>query len=92
MRQSYAIAAESLVLLETGEYSDKTTHGPFKALQDFDLKEKAKEFKSATFTPRWDGDEPEPSDFLAWLATSGLIEDVPAVQFHIGSYSGLEIE
>lgn len=85
--------AGELLILEDGEYSDKSWAGPFRVLKDFDIVELAEQLKS-TFKPAEHhySEEPGPSDFREWLHTQGFIEDVECRSVHVGSYGTLEIE
>jgi hypothetical protein len=85
--------AGELLILEDGEYSDKSWSGPFRVLKDFDIVDLAEQLK-ATFKPEEHhySSEPEPYNFRDWLHTQGFIEDVECRSVHIGSYGRLEIE
>ena len=85
--------AGELLILEMGEYSDKSWSGPFRVLKDFDLRDMADEFKSS-FKPEKDNytDEPSPYDLRDWLHKSGLIEDVDCRSAYIGSYGTISID
>lgn len=85
------IAAGHLLIIETGEYSDRSWHGPFRVLKDFDQAE-----VSETFRQEWSPDEcswrdredgPSEHDIMPWLARNGYIDDVDNVRvWHVGSY------
>ena len=91
METSYK--AGELLILETGEYSDKSWSGPFKVLKDFDIREAAAQYKSE-FKPDENSysDEPSPYEFRDWLSKTGLIEDVDCRSVHIGSYGSVCID
>lgn len=80
-----------LVILETGEYSDRSWHGPFRALKDFNIREAAQEFQDG-FKPEDEWDRAGPHEFVAWLSSSGYLEEVDAASVHVGSYGSLEID
>lgn len=79
-----------IIVLETGEYSDHSWHGPYRALKDFDIREAAEEFK-ASFKPEDEWDRPGPYEFVAWLAKAGFVEAIDCRTVHVGSYGTLEI-
>jgi len=82
------LEAGTILLLETGEYSDHSTHGPFIILKAFDQSVVSKEYKDS-WTPTEEDfyDRPDPHGFIAWLATQGYIEDAPKTfRWHVGSY------
>jgi hypothetical protein len=83
--------AGELLLLESGEYSDKSWAGPFRVLKDFDIREAAGEVKAA-YKPDYDGDEPGTTNLREWLFTNGFLEDVECRSIHIGSYGRIEID
>lgn len=81
----------SVIILHTGEYSDKQARGPYKTLKPFNGDELVFKFISG-WVPKWEGDEtPDPSEFDAWLFTAGYLEPIENVtHWHIGSYGRLE--
>jgi hypothetical protein len=82
-----------LLILEDGEYSDKSWSGPFRVLKDFDIIELAEQLKATWKTgPNDYGSGPGPFDFRDWLHKEGFIADVECRSVHIGSYGTLEIE
>ena len=85
--------AGELVILENGEYSDRSWSGPFRVLKDFDMVELAEQLK-ATFQPEQDhySSEPGPYDFIQWLSAEGYLQDVECRRVHVGSYGQLEVE
>jgi hypothetical protein len=89
------IKAGATLVLETGEYSDYTFHGPFRVLRDFDQAEAVEQHKAAwRCDPEksWD-DKPDTNSFIGWLNREGMIEDIPGVvSWHIGNYMSLEPE
>lgn len=80
-----------IVMIATGEYSDHCTT-PYRVLKPFTFAEAAEKFK-AQFVP-----EPprqygqRPSQFEAWLASNGYIEDMAVHEVHIGSYGQLAFD
>lgn len=85
------IAAGTILILESGEYSDKSWHGPFRVLKDFDQAEISQTFRD-NWSPGPDSwrdkeDGPGRGDFLSWLVRNGYVEDLDGVvAWHIGSY------
>lgn len=90
---STAYKAGELLIIEMGEYSDKSWSGPYRVVKDFDIVELAEQLK-ATFKPAEHAysDEPGPYDFRDWLSAEGFIQDVECRSVHIGAYGTLEIE
>lgn len=82
--------AGELLVLEDGEYSDKSWAGPFRVVKDFDIRE-AEEACRAAHKPTYEGDEPGPWEFREWLCKTGYLADVDCRSIHIGSYSRIEI-
>lgn len=86
------IKAGTILVMETGEYSDYTFTGPFRVLRDFDQGGAAEQHK-AQWMPEPDGwrDEPDTDSFIGWLNREGFIEEIDGVvSWHIGSYGRLE--
>src|SRR6185312_10920888 len=84
----------TLLVLETGEYSDYTFHGPFRVMKGFDevkvVDLHRKQWKPEN--PEWDT-EPDTDSFMGWLTAQGYIEPVEnLVSWHIGSYGRLEAD
>lgn len=83
------IGKGDLLTIATGEYSDYSVLGVFRALKQFNPDVEVKRYKDSH--PTEDGDEyRELSDFVAWLGAEGLVETVPSREWHIGSYGRLE--
>lgn len=80
-----------ILVLESGEYSDKSWHGPFRVLKDFKLREAAEQMRSE-FKPTCDSEVPDPWGLIGWLTQHGYIEDIEHLSAHIGSYGQLEID
>ena len=86
MSEQYDFAAGDLLMLTEGEYSDKGWSGPFKVLRPFQRRGVYETFM-AQWKPADDWQErADPSDFIAWLATQGFIEDAPSKSWYLGSY------
>jgi len=89
---SQTLKAGTLLIIETGEYSDKQWNGPVRMLGDYTKKELAE-----LFLREW-APEPEkdwqtharPENFLSWLVKSGKVEFVPAENWHVGCYGDFE--
>lgn len=90
---STAYKAGELLVIEWGEYSDKSWSGPYRVAKDFDILEYAEELK-ATWKPGPHDytDEPGPYELRDRLHKEGFIEDVECRSVHIGAYSTIEIE
>lgn len=82
---------DSLLIIETGEYSDSSWIGPVKMLVDKTKQELADEFKSEfVFDPDINcvGEGPSPYDFLPWLIKKRYAENYDNINsWHIGSYN-----
>lgn len=87
------LKAGTFLVIETGEYSDRSWGGPVRMLKDATKGDLAEAFQ-AEWKPNPDYDwqlTPEPSDFLPWLVKAGWAEDVPNVEsWHVGSYGRFE--
>lgn len=79
--------AGELLILETGEYSDYTFHGPFRVQCDFDLRDQIERFLDTQEDRDWCSHY----DFIAFLSKDGFIQDVECEHIHIGSYGRLKI-
>jgi hypothetical protein len=85
---SQTIKAGTLLIIETGEYSDRDWQSPVRVLKDFVKFDVAEEFKAL---PRSRRRSPGPADFLPWLITAGYVEAVDDVtSWHVGCYSQFE--
>lgn len=89
--RSTVLEVGSLLLIQTGEYSDRMTTGPFRVLKRLDRVEVSKAFISE-FKPEDEGDRPDPDAFLPWLAKNGYVEDVESTLWHVGSYGDFSAE
>lgn len=77
------IRAGTLLIIETGVYSDRDWSGPVRVLKDIDREEVARSFRLENNSPRG----PEASDFLPWLVASDYVEDAEnIVAWHVGGY------
>lgn len=82
------IAAETCLILEEGEYSDKSWSGPFRVLKDMDQAALAQEFRDqwSPAAGNW-RDYPSVGEFIAWLSTNKFIEDIDnAWSWYLGIY------
>jgi len=81
------------LIIETGDYSDYTFHGPFVVVKEIDKDEIEKEFL-AQWTPKKSWEEhPSPDHFLGWLASNLYIISMPQVfTWHIGGYGQVELD
>jgi hypothetical protein len=89
------LEAGTLLIIETGEYSDQSWSGPVKVLKTVTKRELVDAFK-AQWKPgehswRDAEDGPGENDFLPWLVSSGHVEDVQNVHsWHVGNYGSFE--
>lgn len=89
---SQVLKKGTLLVIETGEYSDRGWSGPVRMLGDYSKADLAEQFRQEwkPIDP-WDGDKPRPDDFLPWLIKVGKAEDVEDVHsWHVGSYGEFE--
>lgn len=86
------IAAGTLLIIETGEYSDQSWHGPVRMTRDATKRELADAYRAQWVKgPDYWNDGPKPGDFLPWLVKAGHAEHVDNVQsWHVGSYGQFE--
>lgn len=91
---SQTLKAGSLLIIETGEYSDRSWSDPVRLLKDVVKADIADGYRAAwpSLKEKYDDDDrPDPSGFLLWLVKSGYAEDVANVHsWHIGSYGDFE--
>lgn len=85
---SQVLKKGTLLILETGEYSDSSWHGPVRMLKDATKADLAEAFASEWSPPaEYPDDKPEPHDFMPWLIKSGYAETVEEIaSWHVGSY------
>lgn len=93
---SQRLAKGTLLVIETGEYSDRTTRDPIRLLVSATKQELADAYR-AEWSKDTDGggwrDEPDGDGFFAWLVRSGRAEDVANVHtWHVGSYGRFDPE
>lgn len=85
------LEAGTLLIIETGEYSDKSWDGPIRvvrAAKKGDLK--AAFLASWMPTDAWD-ETPGADDFLPWLIKEGWVEYVENVtSWHVGDYDAFD--
>lgn len=83
-----------------GEYSDYMVNGLVKVLTPFDLDEVKTEWERKhtgvsehnVFKHRGERRlKPNGVDFLPWLVSKGLVEDVDYIEVHTGSYGECDI-
>ena len=82
----------TLLIIETGQYSDRTWRGPVRMTRAAKKSELAAAYV-AQWRPTDDGwrDEPDADGFLPWLVKEGYVEDVgDAHSWHVGSYGRFE--
>jgi hypothetical protein len=90
---SQSLKKGTLLIIETGEYSDHSRDGPVRLLKTFTKAQLADDYRSewrSKDKDDWD-DRPNPYDFLPWLIASGRAEYVENVHsWHVGSYGEFE--
>lgn len=88
---SQVLKKGTLLIVETGCYSDFGYCGPVRMLGDYTKAELAEEFKK-DFKPEPHAysSAPTPYDFMPWLVRTGKAEDVPAESWHVGDYGDFE--
>jgi len=82
----------TLLIIETGEYSDRNWGGPVRMLKNITMAELAEKYRAEWKPdPQWPDDKPSPNDFLPWLIKAEWAEDVKnVVSWHVGSYGEFE--
>ena len=81
----------TILLLETGEYSDYGYCGQLVTLCDLDLREAMDEYKGQYKAKgEWDG--PDQSGFVGWLCSTQKCAALECQTAHIGSYGALDLE
>jgi hypothetical protein len=75
------------LVIEEGEYSDKSWSGPLRILKDFKKKDVCDQF-IAQWTPKNSWHKvPMGCDFLPWLVASGYVAEVDnCTSWHVGDY------
>jgi hypothetical protein len=79
----------SLLMLLTGEYSDKQYDGPFKVLRTMSKLDMARAFLTYHAMQGSDdhsGDPPSASEFTAFLVRANIVELLIADYWHVGDY------
>ncbi len=78
----------TLLIIETGEYSDSDWGGPVRMLADYTKAELAEQYVKE-WKPEYDGQTgPDPMDLLPWLIRTGKAEAVDNVEtWWVGAYS-----
>ncbi|MGR7993898.1 hypothetical protein [Xanthobacter sp. ZOL 2024] len=83
----------TILIIETGEYSDKMWQGPVRVTRAFRKRVVADAYRAAWKpdpTSPWI-EEPDPDGFLPWLVKEKYVEDISSVAaWHVGSYSRFE--
>ncbi len=80
----------TLLIVETGEYSDRKWLGPVRMLKTVTKAKLAEDYRREWKKSSW-CDTPNPDDFLPWLIASGRAEDIENVHaWHVGSYNEFE--
>ena len=82
--------AGTILMLESGEYSDFGYEGGFVTLAELNLAEAIELFKSE-YQSKDEWDTPDPSGFCAWLVTTQRCAPLDYQTAHIGSYGRLEL-
>ena len=82
-----ALTKGTLLIIEHGEYSDKSWQGPVRLLADY-----TKSDLSDQFLREWEHEDwPCANEFLPWLVRTGKAESVDNIhRWHVGSYSNFQ--
>lgn len=82
----------TLLIIETGEYSDRSWGGPVRMLKTVAKAELVEKYREEWKPPpEWPDEKPSPNDFLPWLVKAGWAEDVDNTEsWHVGSYGDFE--
>ena len=93
----YRLEAGDLLVIQTGEYSDRTISDPVRMLKTFTKGELAEAFEmawklDAPNRDEWERDDlPTGNDFLPWLVKAGFAEAVDhVVNWYVGTYGRFE--
>lgn len=93
MNSQVPVPVGTLITFQTGCYSDKTWHGPFKVVREFIRDDVAAEFLRQWIAPSVWEERPEPEQFLAWMQRAGYIDPVDGTtEWHIGDFNRFEPE
>jgi len=82
-----------LLIIETGEYSDRSWDGPVRILKDFKKADVVERFRKQWKKPPDDvwNNGPSSEGFLPWLIKRRYVEAVDNVHsWHVGCYSTFE--
>lgn len=86
----YAYRPGTILLLETGEYSDFGYEAQLVTLCDLDLRDAIERYKSQ-FIAKDEWDEADPCGFVGWLCATQQCAQLECQTAHIGSYGRLEL-
>lgn len=81
----------ALFTVTTGEYSDYSIHGVFRAIEEID----ADALRAAFLTENPDQDEEysfECDRFLVWLVRKNLLESIDSFEWHLHDYGNARTE
>ena len=89
---SQVLKKGTLLVIETGEYSDRNWFGPIRMLKSATKEKLVGEYKDQWVQEKNSyQDKPDCDGFLPWLIKSGYAEDVDNVHsWHVGSYGDFE--
>jgi hypothetical protein len=89
---SQVLKAGTLLIIESGEYSNLDWSGPVRLLRDCIKQELADDYRREWVKGEDDWrDKPDPDGFLPWLIKTGRAEAVDDVHcWHVGSYGNFE--
>ena len=85
-KKHVVIPAGSTFTVSTGEYSDYSVHGVFRALKEIDPKKLADDWLER-YPNEAEGDSFNESKFLGEAFRAGLFEHVPSFEWHLCDYS-----
>lgn len=80
----------TVLLLEEGEYSDRSYCGHLVTVRDLNLREAGASY-AEQYKAEDEYDRPDPSGFVAWLVAEQFAMPLDHSEAHIGSYGRLEI-
>ena len=85
------IAVGTLLIIETGEYSDRRWDGPVRMLRSASRAQLAREYREQWTPPDEWTEKPTEDGFLPWLVKAGYAEAVDGVMsWHVGNYGDFE--
>ena len=80
-----------LLIIETGEYSDRDWSGPVRIIREFTRREVGERYKEEGVAEYDWQDRASPRGFMPWLVKEGYVEDVDKVHsWHVGSYGDFD--